>query len=382
MVDCARRMRWICSAPGRWARGLAGVLAVLVFAQHASALDPSRTLTQYVHRIWQVQQGLPQASIYSIVQTHDGYLWLGTQTGLVKFDGARFTTLDELDGGASPNMWVTHLIEDDESALWIGTNQSGVIRLQHGTTARFSSKDGLPSDAVQCLFGDRRGNVWVCTPNGLAEITRGKMRAFVAEPGLENTNVHAACALPDGTIVVGTDGPHVGTWNGTRFVSRALALPASASIQSMLCTPDGAVWIGTSDGLIRAHQGSDERLTLANGLADNSVLTLTESRDGGVLVGTKNGFSRVRGHEIDTFRPSDGLSQSTVYALYEDREGSLWAGTKHGLNQFFDGRAIPYTTSEGLAEQRHGPGASGQSRDHVEWDARRRALPVRRPRAL
>src|ERR1700730_13903852 len=102
------------------------VVGLLACAQQADALDPTRTLSQYVHRIWQVQQGLPQASIYAIVQTHDGYLWLGTQTGLVKFDGVRFTTIDDLDGVASANMWVTHLLQDDQSALWIGTSHAGL----------------------------------------------------------------------------------------------------------------------------------------------------------------------------------------------------------------------------------------------------------------
>src|SRR5438477_12621876 len=96
------------------------VLALLALSQHAYALDPARTLTQYVHRIWQVQQGLPQASIHSIVQTRDGYLWLGTQTGLVKFDGVRFTTIDDIDGQPSATTWITHLVEDDQGALWVG----------------------------------------------------------------------------------------------------------------------------------------------------------------------------------------------------------------------------------------------------------------------
>src|ERR1700704_3417261 len=128
------------------------VLALLALSQHAYALDPARTLTQYVHRIWQVQQGLPQAWIASIVQTHDGYLWLGTQTGLVKFDGVRFTTVDEMDGVPSANMWVTQLIEDDQSALWIGTAQAGLIKLRDGIATRYSEREGMPSGTVQCLF--------------------------------------------------------------------------------------------------------------------------------------------------------------------------------------------------------------------------------------
>jgi ligand-binding sensor domain-containing protein len=333
------------------------VLALLALSQHAYALDPSRTLTQYVHRIWQVQQGLPQAWIYSIVQTGDGYLWLGTQTGLVKFDGVRFTTVDEMDGVPNANMWVTHLLADDADDLWIGTTQAGLIKLRDGIATRYSQREGLPPGAVQCLFKDRQGHVWACTPNGLAELTEGKVRVLGTANGLSSPDVHAACVAPDGALIVAAgDDRQIATWNGSRFVSRPLPLPGPAAVQSMLCATDGTVWIGTSDGLIRAHAGREDRLTLANGLPDNSILTLTETDDGSVLAGTKNGFSRIRGNEeIDSFRPQDGLSQSTVYSLYEDREGSLWAATKHGLNQFLDGRAIPYTTSEGLPSNNTGP---------------------------
>src|SRR5215470_8365133 len=117
----------------------------------AYALDQARTLTQYVHRIWQVQQGLPQASIYAIAQTADGRLWLGTQKGLVTFDGVRFTTVST-DAVALGETWVTALLADRQHALWIGTDESGVVRLDHGVMTRFTRRDGLPSDTAQCLF--------------------------------------------------------------------------------------------------------------------------------------------------------------------------------------------------------------------------------------
>jgi ligand-binding sensor domain-containing protein/signal transduction histidine kinase len=331
------------------------LLALVVCARSADALDPARTLTQYVHRIWQVQQGLPQASIDAIVQTHDGYLWLGTQTGLVRFDGARFTTVDDLDGVAVAGMWITELVEDTHGTLWIGTNHAGVIKLQHGKATRYHTHNGLPSDTVQCLFADPHENVWVCTPDGLAEITRDKIKIFGVEDGLPSGNVRAACGAANGTVYVGMDNTHLATLTGTRFELRPLAIPESAGVQAMLCARDGALWIGTSDGLLRVGNGAERRLSIGDGLSDNSVLTLMETEDGAVLAGTKNGFSRVRGGEVERFRPDDGLSQSTVYSLYEDREGSLWVATKHGLNQFLDGRAVPYTTSEGLPSNHTGP---------------------------
>jgi signal transduction histidine kinase/ligand-binding sensor domain-containing protein len=333
----------------------AAILILLALPQPAAALDPARELSQYIHRIWQVQQGLPQASIDAIVQTRDGYLWLGTQTGLVKFDGVRFTTVDELGGLSMADVWITQLVEDRQGALWVGTNQIGVIKLQNGTARRYSVDSGLPSDLVQCLFADAGDHVWVCTPKGLAEIAADTVRSFGPVQGLPAADIRAACAGRDGALVAGADHAQIATWQGDRFVAAVLPLADSVSVQSMLCAADGALWIGTSDGLLRVYGSHRDRLTVGDGLADNSILTLTESLNGDIFAGTKNGFSRVRGADINSFKPQDGLSQSTVYSLYEDREGSLWVATKHGLNQFLDGLTIPYTTSEGLPTNNTGP---------------------------
>ena len=367
MLPAAPQMNRLPSSSPRTRRWAPAVLVVffLGLSAQTSALDPSRTLTQYGQRIWQLQNGLPQAWISSIVQTQDGYLWLGTQTGLVKFDGARFTMVQKLDGVSSANLWVTHLIEDRDGALWVGTTRDGLLKLQGETVTRYSQPEGLPAGPIQCLFTDAEGSVWVCTPNGLAEIVDGKIQVFGVAEGLTSRDVHAACIDPGGTLVVGAaDSLHLSAWNGSRFVPRT-PIPGSTIIQTMLCAADGTVWLGTSDGLIRLRDTGQQRLTTADGLAGDWILALTETRDHSIMAGTKNGFSRIRGSEIDSFRPRDGLSQSTVYSLYEDREGSLWVATKHGLNQFVDARAISYTTSEGLPTNNTGP--VFQDRTGIIW---------------
>ena len=333
---------------------IAVLAALVVCAPRAYALDPSRTLSQYVHRIWQVQQGLPQASIHVVLQTRDGYVWLGTETGLVKFDGVRFTSVDDLGGAAIGRVWVTSLLEDEQGALWIGTDGAGVIQLRRGARTQYGERNGLPPGPVRCLVSDRRGGVWACTPHGLAEIARGEVRVFGAADGLPSSDVSAACAAPDGTLIAASSDASIARWDRTRFRARRLALPESAVVQSLLCAGDGTIWAGTSTGLVRVRGDREDRLSRADGLADDSILTLAQS-GGTVFAGTKNGFSRITGDDVDSFRPQDGLSQSTVYSIYEDREGSLWVGTKHGLNQFLDGRAIPYTTSEGLPSNNTGP---------------------------
>ena len=317
----------------------------------ASALDPGRRLTQYLQRIWQTRQGLPQSSILAIHQTRDGYLWLGTADGLVRFDGVSFTSPEDLDGLALPKMSVRQLAEDPRGGLWIATSNAGLFRIENGSVARFSRRDGLPSNNVACLFPGQSGDLWACTDGGLARIRDGKIQVFPSgEP------VAAAAKRADGSVWLGGEGPQLRIWNGGQFTSDLLqTLPPHASVQAMLSTSDDALWIGTTAGLIRLQNGQEQRFTKADGLANDSVLSLAEGRNGSIWIGTDGGFSRWRNGEVESFLPKNGLSQSTVASLYEDREGSLWVGTKRGLNQFLDRRTIPFTTAEGLPSNDTGP---------------------------
>jgi ligand-binding sensor domain-containing protein/signal transduction histidine kinase len=331
-------------------------ILLAALALPASALDPSRRLTQYFQRIWQTRQGLPQSSILAIHQTRDGYLWLGTSDGLVRFDGVRFTSPDTLDGLALPKMSVRQLVEDARGALWVATSNAGLLRIENGTIARFSVRDGLPSDNVTCLVSGRRGDLWVCTDHGLAHIANGKVTYGAATVTESVAGIDAASQRTDGSIWAGGDGPDLMVWNGTQFSSFTLhSLPRYARVQALLSSEDDTLWIGTTAGLIRLQHGREQRFTKTEGLANDSVLSLAEGRNGSIWIGTDGGFSRWRNGEIESFLPQNGLSQSTVASVYEDREGSLWVGTKRGLNQFVDRRTLPFTTAEGLPSNDTGP---------------------------
>ncbi|MGA3201566.1 MAG: two-component regulator propeller domain-containing protein [Bryobacteraceae bacterium] len=313
----------------------------------AMGLDPNRTLTQYGHRVWQTQQGLPEGTIYSIVQTHEGYLWLGTQTGLIRFDGVRFET-------DPPNVWIRSAIEDAHHALWIGTNDAGLYRLEGESTTRYWSGEGLPSDSVSCVAATRNGDIWACTSNGMARVRDGKITRFSTEQGLKSNFTRAACEAGDGTLWV-ADERNLNAWDGSKFTPRGPAkLPSDASIRALQCLGD-TVWVGTTAGLLEINHAGERLYTAKQGLADNRVLCLAAGRDGSLWIGTRNGFSRLRNGEIESYRPQEGLSQSTVFSMFEDVEGSLWVGTKNGLNQFFSGRVLPYTMNEGLPSNDTGP---------------------------
>ena len=331
------------------------VVSVFAIGERANALDPTRTLTQYVHRIWQTQQGLPQASIDAVLQTRDGQLWLGTQTGLVRFDGVRFTSVDAANGVAIPDVWITALAEDGDHGLWIGTDESGVYRLAGGALTHYDVAGGLPSMTIRCLFADPAGRVWACTSDGLATWNGTRFQSFQPVASHPLGDVAAACVDDDRRVWIAHDRNRLDTWSGRSYDEQPIALSSAGAVRALMCGNSGDVWVGTTDGLFEISAAGQRQLTIADGLAGDSVLTIVQSRNGAVLVGTTDGFSRIRGRDIDSFRASNGLSQSAVYALFEDREGTLWAATGHGLNQFLDGRGTPYTVSEGLPSNNAGP---------------------------
>jgi len=331
------------------------LLLLLSCAAHLWALDPNRTLTQYVHRIWTLQQGLPAGTIYDIWQTQDGFLWLGTQTGLVRFDGVRFTNAESIYRGFPENLWVRNGYEDSSGALRLATNDMGVVRIRNGAMTRYGAKEGMPSDVAFCLFPGNANDLWACTPNGLAHLKDDKIQVTHLGGPSGADPVRAACLDDEGTVWAGADTPEVFALRNGRIESRALrSMPADAGVRALACSR-GTLWIGTTAGLVQMKGSSQRLYTEKDGLADDGVLSLTESADGSLWVGTRGGFSRLRNGEFESFRPEEGLSQSSVSSLYEDREGSLWVGTKQGLNQFVDGRAIPYTVNEGLPSNNAGP---------------------------
>ena len=302
-----------------------------------------------------MQQGLPTGTIYDIWQARDGFLWLGTQTGLVRFDGVRYTPAETLFSGIPDNLWIRAGFEDEHGALWVGTNDAGIFRFQDGKAQQFSTKEGMPSDQVFCVVPAADGGLWACTGNGLVRFSDGKISILRTHEDPASDVVRAGCLATGGKLWVGGDEPAVYSQNGDGFDSIPLrSIPADASVRAMACSGE-SMWVGTTAGLVQVKGTTQRLFTQKDGLADDGVLSLHEGRDGSLWIGTRSGFSRLRNGEFESFRPQDGLSQSSVFSVYEDREGSLWVGTKHGLNQFVDGRAVPYTANEGLPSNAAGP---------------------------
>ncbi len=346
----------LCAAVSSAKRIPALLLLLALVALPSRPLDASKSLTQYAHRIWGQEEGLFQPTIYSILQTHDGFLWLGTQDSLIRFDGTQFREFDGRGASAFHETLIRTLFEDRGGNLWVGSLGAGLGKIgSDGTIVRFSIADGLPSDNVFCLDSAPGGQMWICTNQGLARLADGKFRTYGTADGLPSNQIRSTCMADETRWVAGIDFG-LATWDGTRFHSYAgKFLKASDRVTALACGEDGSVWAGTNAGLLHIRGSDSSLLTTHEGLPDNAVSSLLAGRDGSLWVGTNDGITRIRGDQFSVYGTRDGLSHSLVLSLYIDHEGTLWAGTKDGLDQFTDGNVTPYTTNEGLLSNETGP---------------------------
>jgi ligand-binding sensor domain-containing protein len=166
-------------------------LLAIVFTSSSVALDPNKTLTQHAHRIWGQEEGLFQPTIYSILQTRDGFLWLGTQDSLIRFDGLHFREFDETVFHRS---LIRALVQDLEGNLWAGALGAGIAKIAPtGVVTRFTTKEGLPSNSVFCLVPDAKNQLSICTNQGLALMRGGRFNVFTTADGLPSNQIRSTC---------------------------------------------------------------------------------------------------------------------------------------------------------------------------------------------
>jgi len=324
----------------------AAVVASLLAAAPATALDPERAVTQYRHQVWNTAEGLPQSSVESIVQTRDGYLWLGTQEGLARFDGVRFVVFDRGNTRALRHNRVTSLVEDRDGGLWIGTEGGGVTRLAGGVFTTYTTDQGLPNDRIRALAVDDGGVLWVGTDEGLARSAPG---GFVVPEGAPRDRVDALLVTRGPGLLAGSSS---GLYRRVRERFERFEPPGlpEGPVHALWEDAFRVLWVGARAGLVVVRDGAASRWD--GGLSGRTVKSMKGDRHGSLWVGTEEGgLTRIaRGGRVSTYTAADGLSNNIALTILEDREGNLWVGTQDGgLNRFSDGRFVTWTTREGLA---------------------------------
>ncbi|MGH9694251.1 MAG: ligand-binding sensor domain-containing protein, partial [Bryobacteraceae bacterium] len=178
----------------------------LLVSSASAALAPAKDIKQFHEDIWTTDQGLPQNTVLSILESHEGYLWIGTELCLVRFDGLQFTVFDKNNTPELKNNVVTALLEDRAQNLWIGTATGGLLKYRDRKFTAFSAKDGLASDSVNCLLQDATGDVWIGTNGGVSRLHAGRFTVYNTRGGLPNDDIFALAEGPDKSIWIGSHG--------------------------------------------------------------------------------------------------------------------------------------------------------------------------------
>lgn len=362
---------------------------LLLAATRAPALDPNRSLNEFGHQAWLTENGLPQNTVQAIVQTQDGYLWIGTQEGLARFDGLNFALFDKENTPAFKSNDIRFLHEDKQGRLWISTSY-GLVCRHNGQFTSFTVNEGLPDNSIGPLAEDTNGNVFVGTAAGLARFANGSFKTFTTEHGLTSNVIQTLCARANGTVLVGTSagvqslsGESFSTWttpvdapaanitaiveeksghlwygtldglfgfNDEGFTYGAITLP-NTRISALRVDREGALWIATAGGLARMRHGKMETFTSANGLSSNLVLSIFEDREGSIWVGTEaGGLNLLKSKKFNTYTTREGLPNDLVKAIYQDPQGGIWIGSNGGgLTLFKNGKFSTWTTRDGLS---------------------------------
>jgi signal transduction histidine kinase/ligand-binding sensor domain-containing protein len=358
---------------------------LLAGASCAFALDPALDVSQYAHTAWKIRDGFSKGAITSIAQTPDGYLWLGTEFGLVRFNGVRNIPWQPPPNQQLPSNYIFSLLATHDGTLWIGTTK-GLASWKDGKLTQYAETAGLTifkvledhegtvwasgltittgklcairSGGVQCygddgtlgrgafnLYEDSKGTLWAGVKNGLWRWNPGPQK-FYPLPG-EPDGIQALSEDTDGSLLVG--------WNGGihRFVNeRTEAYPplsATGKIQGrrMLRDRDGSLWIGTERGLLHVHGGRMDRFSSSNGLSGDDISTLFEDREGSIWVATLDGLDRFRDFAVSTISVNQGLSSSIVTSVLAAKDGSVWLATRNGLNRWSNGQIEIYGGRDG-----------------------------------
>ncbi len=314
---------------------------VLTFFAAGSRAD----IPQFTSRTWQTDEGLPHNSVQAIVQTHDGYLWLGTQDGLARFDGVRFTIFDSRNAPEIKGHSILALCETDDGTLWIGTDD-GLAKLKDG---KFSAVAWKNISVIRALLAGKDGSLWIGTANGLAHFQQNQLTFFTEKDGLVSPTIRSLYEDRDENVWIATGVGLNCFSNGVfkTFASDSGLLDASA--RAIRQDKNGVIWIGSNFGLSRLQDGQFTHLTKNDGLAEGFISTIFEDRDGLLWVGSYAGLNlMVDGKVIPETAGAEQLND-LVNAILQDREGNIWIGEKEGLTRLSPRRCTAYTKQVGLS---------------------------------
>jgi PAS domain S-box-containing protein len=341
-----------------------GVALLLIFAPFARALNSAENPADYILSHWDVEDGLPHNSIRQILQTRDGYLWVGTQQGLARFDGLKFTTFNRRNTPAFHSNMITSLVEAGDGSLWIGTSV-GLVHFAGDRFTGYTRTEGLKTDTVNALCVAPDGSLWVGSREGVQRVVGGKLVNDIDTGPFDTQGLRAIVRDSTGAMWIATGGDALRYRDGkfTRF-SEAQGLRAR-QVQALGEDADHRIVAATQSGLFVFANERFAPFAANAALTSPRINRTLVDRAGNLWIGSIGGLDRFAGGKVVPFASGEPRKLGVIDAMLEDREGSLWLGTSEGLYRLTDRRAFTMSVADGLS----GPLALAmlETRDHAFW---------------
>ena len=374
----------------RGSRLLAILLLGIVFVTRGFALEPDRQISQYGHTAWRVQDGSFSGAPTSIAQTQDGYIWIGTNSGLLRFDGVKFESFAAPKEEPLRNTSITALYSDKDGSLWIGTG-SDLEHFHAGKLTHFPGERGVYLGVITKIFRSRDGVLWFArrrvhdSAGPVCSLMNETQQCFNANDGVEPWIVTGMLEDPDGSLWIHSD-LSLFHWDpkGRRQLDRLLNVGEYAGLQQIAFDGHGGLLLAMAQSGDRIGlgvlQSGHLRPFMAGSLdgRQTSALAVFLDSNKSLWIGTdSNGLYRVNGSHVDHYGVSNGLSDDTVNGFFEDREGNIWVTTSQGIDRFRSTRTISYSLNEGLSSS--SVGAVLAARDGTVWISNFRSLDALHP---
>jgi signal transduction histidine kinase/ligand-binding sensor domain-containing protein len=378
---------------------LAAALAVLACASNDASVSAAEPMPDYVLSAWATEKGLPPGDVFAIAQDVDGFLWLGTPNGLIRFDGSRFTPWTaSTPANALPSGPVHSIVGAADGSLWVGLGGGGgVVRIHNGVVSQHKTADGAPPGAT-AMIQDRQGTIWVATRSGLFRLAGGRWTRIGQAHGYTGAEAFSLYEDRAGRLWVGTasgvyrrngesfelvdaDANNVQSltedasgaiWvTDSRDIVRKLSTSAAPHHEREIRLPAGAwrllrdsrnqIWVAAfGGGLLRVRSPLDavplvERFEYEHRLA-GSPRSLFEDREGNIWVGMRGGLLRLAERSFSSVGPLEGLTNDGVRTAAVGGDGSVWVATGHALNRFSGSTRTSYGVAQTMAlhSDRHG----------------------------
>lgn len=305
-------------------------------------MESSPFPAQYKIDMWGIDEGLPQNSVRAIVQTRDGFLWLGTYGGLARFDGVKFKVYNRGNTKAMLSDRILFLHEDTQGKLWIGTEGGGVMILQGDTFSVFTTKDGLADNSVSAIEQDSGGRIWFSHDNNtVSKYEHGTFNVFSFQDSVKT--IYHLTISPEGKLLYVTSEKMLSYENG-KFRFYQLLFPEKNLRLSFrpLWDKKGNCWVATSEAIYRFQNNngalSSQRINVP---IQSSFLSMLVDSKNNLWISTEKYFCRYDSASVTSFSHLDVISRNRLITLFEDKEKNLWFGTHtEGLIRF---REKPFT---------------------------------------